>query len=303
MAGIPYRTRNLLCWDSFQGRGGKPKRPFFIFWPVQVYCAAAPAGGRDRKSLEELVLWARSIHYLKRVLASVKNLTELSRDKFSDKEVGQFLYRVTTRDITWTDFFLTSLLNYFHVTAPVEKVNPLNVLIEEVLKRNKARLEGKGVHLFKKLEGGLPEITIPEEPLTYILNSVLQYVILSTPPGGNVELVTASFVSQKEGAGIQPFFERYGGYVEISVIFPDQREAARQSEASRERIPTPPKGEVLDLMLRLVKGTVLENRGKMDFDRDEKKGQTKISLRFPLERRKVFFGEPRRIYPSPHPPS
>ncbi len=203
------------------------------------------------------------------------------------------------RDITRTDFFLNSLLNYFHVTVPIEKANTLNALIEEVLKRNKARLENKGVHLFKKLEEGLPEIIVPDEPLKYILNSVLQYVILSTPPDGNIELRTTSFVFQREGGGTQPFFERYGGYVEVSVTFSDKREAARQPKAARGQIPAPPKGEMLDLMLRLVKGMVLKNWGKMNFDKDERKGKTGISLRFPLERRKVFFGEPRRIHLSP----
>ncbi len=60
---------------------------------------------------------------------------------------------------------------------------------------------------------------------------------------------------------------------------------------------------MLDLMLRLVKGMVLKNWGKMDFDKDESKEKTGISLRFPIERRKVFFGEPRRIHLSPHPQS
>ena len=209
---------------------------------------------------------------------------------------------MTTREITRTDFFLSSLLSYFRVTAPVEKANTLNAFVDEVLKRNKVRLEDKGVHLFKKLEDGLPEIIVPDEPLKYILNSILQYAILSTPRDGNIELRTASFVSQREGAGTQPFFGSYGGYVEISVTFPDKREAAGQPKAAQGQIRAQPKGEVLDLMLRLVKGTVLKNWGKMVVDKDERKRKTGISLRFPLERRRVFFGEPRRIYLS-RPPS
>jgi hypothetical protein len=206
------------------------------------------------------------------------------------------------QDITRTDFFLSSLLNYFLITTPIEKTNSLNALIEEVLKRNKARLEEKGVHLFKKLEEGLPEIVVPDEPLKYILNSVLRYVILSTPPDGHIELRTTSFVFQRERVGAHPLFERYGGYVEISAIFPYRWEAARHPETAWVQIPAPPRDEMLDLMLRLVKGTVLKNWGKMDFERDRKKGKTGISLKFPFERRKVFSSEPHRIGVSPTAP-
>jgi len=209
-----------------------------------------------------------------------------------------------TQDITQTDFFLSSLLNYFQVTAAIKRANTVNALIEEVLKRNKAQLEDKRVHLFKRLEEDLPEITVPDEPLKYILNSVLQYVILSIPPDGTIEFWTASSVFQREGAGSQPFFERYGGYVEISVIFSGKRKAVGQPEAAWAQIPIPQKGEMLDFMLLLVKGIVLKHWGKMDFETDERKGKTLISLKFPLERRKVFFCEPYRIHPSAaHPQS
>jgi hypothetical protein len=241
---------------------------------------------------------------MKSVLDSIKNLTEFSRDRFSDKELGKFLYRMMTQDIIKTDLFLTSLLNYFQVAAPIKKVNTVNALIEEVLKRNKAHLEDKRAHLFKKLEENLPEIIVPDEPLKYILNFVLQYVILSTPPGGNIELLTTSCVFQREVGGIQAFFEKHGGYVEISVVFSGEWEPVGQPAAALGRIPTPQKDGALEFMLRLVKGMVLKNWGKMNFEADKRKGETVISLRFPLERRKVFFCEPHRINPSAtHPQS
>jgi len=209
-----------------------------------------------------------------------------------------------TQDITQTDFFLSSLLNYFQVTAAIKRANTVHALIEEVLKKNKAELEEKRVHLFKRLEEGLPEITVPDEPLKYILNSVLQYVILSTPPDGSIEFWTTSSAFQREGAEFQPFFERYGGYVEISVIFPGKRKVGGQPEGAWAQIPIPQKGEMLDFMLLLVKRIVLKHWGKMDFETDERKGKALISLRFPFERRKVFFRVPYRINPSTaHPQS
>jgi hypothetical protein len=209
-----------------------------------------------------------------------------------------------TQDITQTDLFLCSLLDYLQVTVPIKKRNTVNALIEEVLKRNKAQLEDKRAHLSKRLEENLPEITVPYEPLKYILNSVLQYVVLSTPPDGNIALFTASSFFQKERGGIQALFEKYGGYVEILVVFSGEREPAGLPEAARAQIPTPQKDEALEIMLRLVKGVVLKNWGKMDFETDKREGKKVISLRFPLERRKLFFSEPRRMNPcTPRPQS
>jgi hypothetical protein len=45
----------------------------------------------------------------------------------------------------------------------------------------------------------------------------------------------------------------------------------------------------LDIALRLVDEIVQRNRGMMKFEEDEKKGKATISLRFPVERRKVIY--------------
>ena len=209
-----------------------------------------------------------------------------------------------TEDIDKTDLLLSGLLNYFQVATPIKKVNTVNALIAEVLEKNKGQLEEKRAHLFKKLEENLPEIIVPDEQLKYILNSVLQYVIMSTPPDGNIEFLTTSFVFQGEIGGTQAFFERYGGYIEISVVFSGGWEPGGQPATALGRIPTTHMDEALEFILRLVKGMVLRNWGKMNFETDKKKGKTVISLRFPLERRKVFFYESISINPSAsHPKS
>jgi hypothetical protein len=239
---------------------------------------------------------------MKSVLDSIKSLTQFSQHRFSDKELGKLLYLTVTRDIYRTDLLLSGLLNYFQVTRPIKKVNTVNALVEEVVKKNKAQLEEKRAQLFKKLEENLPEIIVPDEPLKYILDFVLQYAILSTPPDGNIEFLTRSSTFQRETGEPQAFFERYGGYIEVSVVFSGDREPVRQPEAALGRIPMTQKDEVLEFMLRLVKGMVLKNWGKMNFETDEKKGKTILSLRFPLERRKVVFYQPMGINLSPSSP-
>jgi hypothetical protein len=187
---------------------------------------------------------------------------------------------------------LSGFLNYVRVTTPIKKVNTVNDLVEEVLKKNKASLEKNGARLFKRLEENLPEIIVPDEQLKYILDFVLQYAILSMPPGGNIALLTTSFIFKGEIPGPQVFFEKYGGYIEISVVFSGDRELAGSWPAVLGQISTSQKGEPLEPMLRLVKGMVLRNWGKMNLEKDEKNGRTTLSLKFPIERRKIVFCEP-----------
>jgi hypothetical protein len=196
---------------------------------------------------------------------------------------------------------LSGFLNYVRVTTPIKKVNTVNALIEEVLEKNKASWGRKGARLFKRLEENLPEIIVPDEQLKYILDFILQYAILSTPPGGNIALLTKSFVFQGEIPGPQVFFEKYGGYIEISVAFSGDREPAGPWPAVLGQLLTSQKGEPLELMLRLVKGMVLRNWGKMNLEKNEKNRRTTFSLRFPIERRKVVSCERQGInLPASH---
>ena len=234
---------------------------------------------------------------MKRVLNSIRNLTQYSQDRFSDKELGKFLCMGITRDISETELLLNSLFNYFRATTAIKKAGTVNALIEEVLKENKPRLEEKGMLLSKKLEEDLPETIVPDEQLKYILDSVLQYVILSSPRDGSIHLLTESFSSEGKQGKRQAFFEKYGGYIEISIAFGEGRDPAGAA-AALKRTRVPERGESLDLLLRLVKGIVLRNWGKMDSETDEKKEKRGISLRFPVERRRMVLPPPEG---KPHP--
>jgi len=199
---------------------------------------------------------------------------------------------MVSEDIHQTDLLLDGLLNYFQVTTQIKKINTVNTLIEEALKANQSRLKEKGVGLFKKLEKDLPEIIVPDEHLRYILNSVLQYVIASTPVHGNIELLTKFSILKKGGGEEHAFFEGHGGHIEILIVFAGGRESVEAFETASGSIPTIQKDGALELMLRLIKEMVLRNRGIMKFEGDEKKSKKIISLVFPVERRKVTFYEP-----------
>jgi hypothetical protein len=239
---------------------------------------------------------------VRNTLGSIRNFTELSRGKFGDKQFGESFYRLINKDIETADLLLNGLLNYIKTSTPIRKTNTVHTLVEQALMKFRAQLEEKRIKTFKKFEENLPETIIPDEQLKYILNSVLQYAVFLTPPDGNIELLTKFFILQRGSGGIQPFFEKYGGYIEILVVFARDRRSVGRPGTALEGIPSPQKDEALDLILRLVKEVVLRNRGMMKFETDEKKAKTIISLGFPVERRKVVSYEPLRINPSAHPP-
>jgi hypothetical protein len=75
------------------------------------------------------------------------------------------------------------------------------------------------------------------------------------------------------------------------IIFTGYKKPVEQFETI---LGTPPlqQEEVIELELRLIKEIIQKNRGLMKFEVNEKKPRTLISLKFPVERRKVIY------YPS-----
>ena len=80
--------------------------------------------------------------------------------------------------------------------------------------------------------------------------------------------------------------ENNGAYVEVDIGFMGNNKPSGQSENSSG------KEEGINLILELVKEIIQKNRGTMTFQSDRKKPRTLITLRLPIERRKVIYYEP-----------
>jgi light-regulated signal transduction histidine kinase (bacteriophytochrome) len=225
------------------------------------------------------------IQRIKNTFSSVRNYTQMSRGKFSDKEFGEYFYRAVTEDIEKIDMVLSGLVNYIKLNTPIRKTNTVHRLIEEELKKYQVKLEEKGIKLFKRFEKDLPETIVPDEQLRYILSSVFQYALANISPNLNMGLITRSFVLEKEVGEGPPLFQKDGRYIEISVVFMGYKKTAEQGVGTT----TLQKEEPLDLILRFVKEVVQRNQGMMKIEGDEKKAKTFVSLRFPVERRKVVY--------------
>ncbi len=225
------------------------------------------------------------IQRIKGNLASIKGYTQISQGKFSDRKFGEYYYRTVNEDIEKMNMVLNSLLDYIKVHRPVRKTDTVHNIMEEVLKRHQAKLDEKGIKVLKRLERDLPETIAPDEQLKYILSSLLQYAMALTPPNWNLGLSTRSLIVDSGANEVETLFKGQGKYIEISVVFPGhQRPSETVSGAA-----TTQKEEASDLILRFVKEVVLHNYGMMKMEADEKKTRTVISVRFPVERRKVVY--------------
>ncbi|MEW6375635.1 MAG: hypothetical protein AB1502_07575, partial [Thermodesulfobacteriota bacterium] len=239
----------------------------------------------NRESLIEWPVIIELFRHTKNILDSIRNLTQLSRVKFSDKEFGEFFCRSVTKDTGKVNLLLEGFLQYLLVNTSVKKKDTIHRLIEEVLKKYQVQLEEKGIKLSKKFEKDLPEAVVPDELMRYILNSLLQYGVNSVTPSGEMGLVTKSFIPEEKGDLDQALLGKDKRYIEIELFFAGYKKLSEPFEKS----PGFHKEEPLNLILRLVKEVVQRNRGIMKIETDEKKEKTLIFISFPSERREVFY--------------
>ncbi len=233
------------------------------------------------------------VHRIKNPLVSVKTFTQLLREKFNDAEFREHFYRIVTEDIEKIDAVLNGLLSYIKINTPLEKKDTVHVILEEVLRKQEPQLEDKKIKLFKKFEKDLPETVVHEEQLRYIFDVLLQYALSSIPPHGSMGILTKSFDPLKETAGDKIVHPRNGGYLEILVVFTGVKKPVEQF-GTVLGIPEVQKEETIELELRLIKEVIQKNRGRMKFEFNEKKPRTLISLKLPVERRKLIYYQPER---------
>jgi signal transduction histidine kinase len=226
------------------------------------------------------------VNRIKNTLASVRKFILVSEDKFEDKEFWKQSLNIVDQDIKKMDTVLNSLLNYISINTPIVKADTLQVILDGILEANEKLINHKKIKIIKKLEKDIPETSMHDEQVRYILNSILQYAILSTPPNGTIGFLIKSLNGQKEIPDKKTSSKNNGAYVEVDIGFMGNNESSGQSEKGSN------KEESIHLILKLVKEIIQKNRGTMTFQVDKKKPRTLITLKLPIERRKVIYYEP-----------
>lgn len=232
----------------------------------------------------EWPLFIELIHQTKSTLDAIKKYTQLSRGKFSDKEFGEFFYRMIHKEIEKTDLVVSSYLNYIKVTTPVRRKGTVHSLIEEALERHRVGLEEHKSKIIRTFEEDLPETIVPDEQLRFILDSILQYAMGSMRSDGEIEFLTKSSVLEKESGG-EAVLEKDRKSIEIWVVFTSSHKPA-ETPTQEMRPSSPKEGIISDVLLRLVGATVKINQGVLRLEVDEGKAKQSVFLKLPAERRK-----------------
>lgn len=241
----------------------------------------------DEQNISSLLnLFAELSRGIKDSLEKMKSFVRLSREKFGDQEYGEFFYRTISNDIAKADALLSCFANYLKVNSPIPRVNTVHLILEEVSKKYEKLLEEKKVTKFKKQYGpNIPETSLHDEQLRFIINSILQYAIPCIPPQGNIGFLTRSLeVQEVRNEGKSPL-QKDGKYIEILVGFTCYKNGGERLESILGN-PALPQNERDDFILRLVEEIIKVNRGTMRIRVDSEKSITLISLMLPIERRK-----------------
>jgi nitrogen-specific signal transduction histidine kinase len=228
------------------------------------------------------------VHSIKKTLASVYQATVLTMDRYDDVEIRKRSHTQVKEDIKKIDSVLNSLLNFINVNTPVIKTNTLYVILEEILEANDKQLQQKNIKINKTYEKDLPDTFIHPEQVRFILHSVLQYAIFSTPPN---ETIGFLMKSSDNGRGAEKTSTGNNRrYVEVILGLNGNGKPFDQLENLSET-PEDQKGGTTDLILRLAKEILERNHGMM-VEIHGKTLETLIALRFPIERRKIVYYEP-----------
>ncbi len=195
------------------------------------------------------------------------------------------MYGVILKDIDRADFFLGLLLDYVRANTPVRKTSTIQAAIEGVLNKNKILLANKKVRISKRFERDLPETTLADEVLEYVLRSLVHCASASVPTDGFIGFSTRSLVFLKKAAA-GSLADQYGRCIEIAISFTTAEEKTR-GLAGKSGVLAASMDEWCRLILRLVEETVVTYHGIMTFKVDEEKKETMVSVQLPVERRNL----------------
>ena len=245
----------------------------------------------DGKSISLSPLFLlEALRDIKKTVGSIYQTGLLSMEKSDTIEDRKHSWIAMTQGFDQIVSIVNMLSSYINVTSPIAKKNTIHCILEEILESNERKLHARQIELNKTLNEELPETLFQDEQLRFILNLVLQYAILSTPPRGRIEIVT-QFVNHQGEQDLSSHDSLTSKYSEVLISSLSPNDSLNESPGAPE-VPRIERDGTSHLILRLVREMTRRNQGMIDFQIDEMKSRTRIFLRFPVERRRVFYYRP-----------
>jgi hypothetical protein len=237
-------------------------------------------------SLPPLFL-VETLRDIKKTVGSIYKIGLLSMEKSDNNEDREHARKAMTQAYNQIVSVVDMLSSYINVTSPIAKKNTIHCILEEILESNEKKLHAKTIELKKAFAEQLPETVLHDEQVRFILNLVLQYAILSSPPGGIIEIVTQFVTHQKEQDRPSPDPLK-SKYSEILIFSSCPKTSLNESSGAAEAQEIQRDG-TSHFILHLIREMIRRNQGRIDFEMGQTKSRIRISLRFPIERRRVAY--------------
>jgi hypothetical protein len=251
-----------------------------------------PSNGQNGLPLS--LYYVELVNQIKASLAAMNAFAFLSRDNFKDQELGEHFYKIVNKDIERTISLLDCFHDYLNLSTPIVKKDTVTTLVEEMIKKHENQFEEKNIKIIKKqFERDLPETSVPDEQLRYILDSVIQYTFLSIPSNGTLGFLTRLFDIETLKGKERGQLQKDGKYLEILVVSTGYEKLGEDVGVVPKNSNNFQQEEAIELILKLAKEIIKKNRGMMRYKVYEDKPMTFISLILPIERRNIIH------YPGP----
>ena len=245
------------------------------------------AGLGEKRYSEEQSSRALSLFYVKLAnsiktnLNVLKMLSELSRGKFKDEEFESSFIKTVNEYIHGTNSGLDCFFDYLKIRSPARRKNIVHAVLEEILDGNEEKLKERKIQVVKRqFEKDLPETSIREDHLRYVLNWVVQYAISSASLNGNLGLFTRAFDFQEVKDDSQSSLKKDRRYIEVILFF--------TTDEKVNGVPGTGLGDQAlmrenqnDFILPLVEEIISANGGIIRVKADPKKHYTQLLLILP----------------------
>jgi len=246
---------------------------------------SSPTG---RSPLTLPIYFVELFNRIKASLSAMQAFAFLSRENFRDRELGEHFFKIVDEDITKTISLINFFNDYINFSTPMVKRDTVNTLVEEVIKKHERQFEEKKIKIIKKqFEKDLPETILPDEQLRYILNSVIQYALLSTPPEGSMGFLTRFLGTETLKGKEWGQLQKDGRYLEILVVSAGYEKSNEEAGVISGAEGPRQEEEAGELILKLAREIIEKNRGMMRYKVYEDKPMTFVSMVLPVERRSV----------------
>ena len=239
------------------------------------------------------VFLVETLRDIKRTVGSIYKIGLLSVEKSDNNEDREYSRMAMTKAYDQIVSTVDILSSYVNATSPIAKKNTIHCILEEILETNEKKLHARKIELRKTLAEELPETVFHDEQVRFILNLLLQYAILSTPPRGSIDIVT-QFVNNEKEQDLSSNDPLKGKYSEVLISSSYPKYSLNESPGAPEVLRIE-RDSTSHFILRLVREMIGRNKGMIDFQMDRMKSRTRVSLKFPVERRQVAYYRPANL--------